>query len=202
MASFEAGSLQLPHEEFERNQGLHCPSEACYGRQPMVNVRPLTAQDAQQYHAFCQEARKRPDFFYESSGDESSDGWLDDVSAVPKSVVLGAYGSDGELAGVASVSRRTHPRWRHRATLHHVHAANKSEAITASLVDAAITFAEGLDGLRQLEVKVVMDDFRLLGAARRGGFEYCGTLPDAVRLDGCFYDQWLLIRRLAGPKAG
>jgi hypothetical protein len=53
-----------------------------------------------------------------------------------------------------------------------------------------------------MELKVVMDDFRLLGAARRGGFEYHGTLPDALLLGGCFYDQWLLIRRLAGPKAG
>jgi GNAT superfamily N-acetyltransferase len=144
----------------------------------------------------------RPDFFHESRADESEEGRLDALLADPHSVVLGAFGAGDELLGVASVSRRTHARSRHRATLHHVHAANRSEVITASLVDAAITWAERLGGVRQLEVKVVMDDFRLLGAARRAGFAYCGTVPDAVQMDGCFYDQWLLFHRLAGPKAG
>ncbi len=168
----------------------------------MVKIQPLTRKDTKRYHAFCQQARQRPDFFFESSEDEPREGRHEGRFADPNSVVLGAFSSSEELIGVASVSRRTHPRWRHRVTLHHVHAADKSDEITSALVNAAVTLAEGVEGLRQMELRVVMDDFRLLGAARRGGFEHYGTLPDALQLDGCFYDQWLLIRRLAGPKAG
>lgn len=179
---------------------LSDPAATGYHRR-MVNVRPLTGKDAQKYHALCQDARRRPAFFYESAGDGPPEAWLDGLAADPDYFVLGAFAEGGELVGLASLSRRTHPRWRHRATLHQVHTARDSAEDLASLLSAAVAVAEGLGGLRQVELVTVRDDARLVEVARRAGFEHCGDLPGAVQLDDRFYDQPLMVLRLGGGMA-
>jgi L-amino acid N-acyltransferase YncA len=167
----------------------------------MVKIRQLIGKDARQYHALCQDARKRPGFFYEASPDEVPERWLDGLVADPNYFVLGAFTAGDELVGLASISRRTHPRWRHRASIHQVYAAGDSGDVLTSLLNAAVATAEDLDGLRQLDLEVIRGDTVLLGIAERAGFDHCGDYPEAVQLDGRYYDQHLMTRRLdhAGP---
>lgn len=176
-------------------EGFPPPDAACYG-QRMVKTRQLTGKDARQYHALCQDARRRPGFFYEAPPDEVPERWLNGLVADPNYYVLGAFEAGDELVGVATVSRRTHPCWRHRASLHQLHAAGNSENVLTSLLNAAVAIAEDLDGLRQLDLEVVHDDTLLLGIAERAGFDHCGDYPDAVQLDGRYHDQHLMVRRL------
>jgi RimJ/RimL family protein N-acetyltransferase len=167
----------------------------------MVTIRHLTGKDAQQYHAFCQDARKRPGFFYEASPDEVPERWLEGLTADPNYFVLGAFGAGDELVGLTTLSRRTHRRWCHRASLHQIRAADDSEELLTSLLSATITLAKSLDGLHQLELEVVSDETRLFEVAQRVGFEHWGNHPAGVQLDGCFYDQSLMVLRLGGDKA-
>lgn len=162
----------------------------------MVKTRQLTGKDAQQYHALCQEAGKHPGFFYEASPDENPERWLDGLVTDPNYLILGAFEAGDKLVGVASVTRRTHPRWRHRASLHQVHATGDVEDVLTSLLNAAVAIAEDLDGLRQIDLEVVRGETLLLGVAGRAGFDHCGDYPDAVQLDGRYHDQHLMVRRL------
>lgn len=159
----------------------------------MVEIRQLTGKDAQQYHAFCLGARKYPAFIYEPSGETATERWLDLLAADPNYFVLGAFEAGNELVGLTSLYRKRHPRWCHRASLQQIHVLHDSEEILASLLNAAVTLANGLSGLRQLDLEVVRGDTQLLAVAKRTGFQHYGGYPDAAQVDGCFYDQHLMI---------
>jgi RimJ/RimL family protein N-acetyltransferase len=163
-------------------------------------VRQLTGKDAQKYHAFCLDAQNRPGFFYEAALDEDTDRWLASLARDPDYFVLGAFEAGDDLVGVTSLLRRRHPRWCHRASLHQIHAVLDREEILASLLNAAVVLAEGLSGLRQLELEVFRGDTQLLEVAKRTGFRHYGGYPDAVQLDGCFYDQHLMVLWLGEAK--
>ena len=168
----------------------------------MVNVRRLTGKDAQGYHALWQDARRRPAFPFEAAGDGPPEAWLDGPAADPDYFVLGAFAEGDELVGLASLVRRTHPRWRHRATLHRVHTARGSAEDLTSLLTAAIAVAEGLGGLRHVELVADRDDARLWEVARLVGFERCEDLPGVVQFDSRAYDPPVMVLRLGGGAVG
>lgn len=167
----------------------------------MVNVRRLTGKDAQEYHALWQDARGRPAFPSGPAGEGRPEAWLDGLAADPDYFVLGAFAEGGELVGLASLVRRVHPRWRHRATLQHVHTARDSAEDLTALLTAAVAAAEGLGGVSQVELVADRDDVRLVGVARRAGFEHCGDLPVLVQFDSRAYDPPLMVLRLGGGAA-
>lgn len=168
----------------------------------MVNVRRLTGKDAQGYHALWQDARRRPAFSSESAGDGTPEAWLDGLAIDPDYFVLGAFAEVGELVGLASLVRRIHPRWRHRATLHQIHTARDSAEDLTSLLTAAVAVAEGLGGLRQVDLVADRDDSRLLAVARRAGFELCDDLSGVVQFDSRAYDPPVMVLRLGGGAVG
>lgn len=167
----------------------------------MVNVRRLTGKDAQGYHALWRHARRRPAFPFEAAGDGPPEAWLDGLAADPDYFVLGAFAEGDELVGLASLVRRVHPSWRHRATLYRVHTARDSAEDLTSLLTAAVAVAEGLGGLSHVELVADRDDARLLEVARRAGFERCEDLPGLVQFDSRSYDPPLMVLRLGGGTA-
>jgi hypothetical protein len=167
----------------------------------MVNVRRLTGNDAQEYLALWQDARGRPAFSSGPEGEGSPEAWLDGLAIDADYFVLGAFAQVGQLVGVASLVRRLHPRWRHRATLQQVHTARDSAEDLTALLTAAVAVAEGLGGVRQVELVADRDDVRLVGVARRVGFDYCDDPPGLVQFDSRSYDPPLMVLRLGGAAA-
>lgn len=160
-----------------------------------MEIRRLNGADSSAYHVLCEEARQRPAFFYEYGEPETLPLWLDEQTRDPNYFIVGAF-ERSCLVGLVSLSRRTHPRWCHRASFYQVYARNDSVQILTELLSNALVLARGMEGVRLVELTLSQEDGALEQAARELGFECYGLLPEALQLDGGFHSEHLFFRRL------
>jgi ribosomal protein S18 acetylase RimI-like enzyme len=97
---------------------------------------------------------------------------------------------DGECAGVASLSRKLNPKYSHKVFFWglYVLPAHRGRSVGRQLMEHRIAFARELPGVRfaTLQVTTTNKPARILD--QRFGFLSCGIEPQALHLDGKFYD--------------
>ena len=117
----------------------------------------------------------------------------------PENFIVGAF--DGEaLVGSAGAFREQTAKRRHIATVvgMYVHPDYRRRGIAARLLTAVVTRLENLPGLEQIQLSVTVGNDGALALYRQAGFEEYGREPDALKVDGSNYDEFLLSRRLPG----
>lgn len=71
--------------------------------------------------------------------------------------------------------------------------------VGAALLDAVITHAIELPGLRHMRLSVLAGNTAARRLYRSRGFVVAGVEPDVVRVGDTFYDEELLVLRLPDP---
>jgi ribosomal protein S18 acetylase RimI-like enzyme len=167
-------------------------------------IRQLTPADAAAYQSLrLRGLQDSPSSFSASYADEAGRA-LGEVEARLSPVadgsrcVFGALES-GSLAGILAFVRPERDKLRHWAELAGLYVVPESRrrGIGGALIDAAISHARLLPGLRQLKLGVNADNLaaRLLYVSR--GFRCVGVHPESLFVDGRFYDEELYVLPLS-----
>ena len=159
-------------------------------------TRRLTPGDVDAYRAIRLEAlRLEPTAF---ASDDGREGALDDAEwrgRLERNHVVGAFDGD-RLVGVAMFFVEGMDKTRHRGHVVAVYVRPEARGRGAGrgLMDAIIAEARG----KAAQLHLAVTDGN--GAARRlyerAGFEVYGVDPRALRVDGRYYDEQLMVLRL------
>src|SRR5262249_24184767 len=161
-------------------------------------VRQLTPDDAAAYqHLRLQGLRESPTAF-SSSYSQEADRSLSEIAvrltpaADGSRCVFGAFASE-KLVGILAFVRPTREKLRHCAELAGMYVAPEFlwRGLGRALVDAALAHARLLPGVRQLKLTVNATSTPARALYRSRGFTRCGVEPEALCVDGRYYDEEL-----------
>ena len=163
-------------------------------------VRPLDAKDAAEYQALRLRALRESPTAFSSSYDEEADRSPSDIvarvtpAADGSKCVFGAF-FDGALAGMVTLVRPTRPKIRHVAEIAGMYVApeRRRQQIGRLLLDAAVTHARALSGVRQIKLGVNASNTAARQLYESIGFVRYGVEPDALYVDGRYYDEELRV---------
>lgn len=155
---------------------------------PALEVRPLALPDAEAFLALRREALEAEPLAFSASPE--TDRALDPellrarLADPGENVVLGAFA--GELAGAIGVYRDPALKAAHKAHVWglYVRPAHRGRGAGGALLSAAIAFARGLPGVRQVHLGVSESAQDALRLYRRHGFGVWGTEPAALEHAG------------------
>lgn len=174
---------------------------ASYGGPPFTSymlIRSLTASDAASYQELRLRALQEcPTAFSASYADELRRSPSEVVTRVTAAAdgsfcVFGAY-LEEQLVGILAFVRPVREKLRHSAELAGMYVASEARrrGLGGALIDAAITHARSLDGIRQLRLTVNAVNAEARSLYQRKGFRCFGVEPDAICVDGRYYDEAL-----------
>ncbi|MDD9902127.1 MAG: GNAT family N-acetyltransferase [Rhodospirillaceae bacterium] len=164
----------------------------------MLGIRRLTSDDAETYRAVRLEGlRLHPEAFgasYETEVEQPLDFF---ANRLTNSTVFGAFEAD-TLLGVAGHFAPTSLKERHKATLFgmYVRDTARGRGVGQMLVEAVVADAAAQFESILLTVATANDGARRL--YERCGFETYGIEPRSLKVDGVYYDEALMYRRLDG----
>lgn len=116
----------------------------------------------------------------------------------PRSQVWGAFMEDGPLVGTVGMYCDDGPKMAHRAHIWGMYVAPEArgQGIGERLVEAAIAFAEGIDGILQIHLAVTSHNLAAKQLYERLGFVRYGVEPRVLIVDGVGYDEDLMVLML------
>ncbi|HEU4648729.1 MAG TPA: GNAT family N-acetyltransferase [Gemmatimonadales bacterium] len=148
-------------------------------------IRKLTPFDADTYIELRREALTLAPFAFAASLTDDavlSAPLLREALGTQTQAIFGAFGPD--LAGVVGIYREAAVKTRHKARLWglYVRPAHRGQRLGRQLVEAALTFARGLEGVHQVHLGVAdrATEARALYAAL--GFQTWGVEPRALQV--------------------
>jgi L-amino acid N-acyltransferase YncA len=158
-------------------------------------VRPLDTQDAAAYQALRLHAlRTSPAAFSSSYADEAERSIAEIVPRVRPAAdgsrcLFGAF-IDQELVGFVAFLRPERAKLSHCAEVAgmYVDAGCRQRGIGAALLQALVAHAKAL-GVRQLKLGVNRSNAAARQLYESAGFVCFGTEPDALCVDGVYYDE-------------
>ena len=162
-------------------------------------IRRLAPPDAAEFRALRLEALAAHPAAYGSTVADWERAPLADFAAwLERSLVFGAFDADS-LIGVAALDRERGGNARHRAlvTAVYVRAAARRRGIASGLLAMLAETARG-DGVLQLELHVAVDNPAAIAAYEATGFRRFGIVPRAIRSEGRFVDEHLMVWFLDG----
>jgi len=173
-----------------------------------MTIRPILSSDAAVYQRIRKCALKDVPQFVGPSAEREA---LSELSGLQS--LLENYAAEGtycfgcfsgsECAGVAAMSRRPNPKYSHKVFFWglYVLPAYRGQSAGRLLMEHRIAFARNLPGVQfaTLQVTTTNQPARILH--QRFGFVSCGIEPQALHLDGKFYDFELMQLDLNSPAA-
>lgn len=165
-------------------------------------VRQLTSQDAAAYQSLRLLALQETPTAFSSSSEQEAGRTLAEIAArvTPAAngshCVFGVF-ADEELAGFLDFVRLQREKLRHCAELSgmYVAPAFRRSGFGRALVNAVIAHARALGGVRQLKLGVNAANRAAVLLYRSVGFTRFGVEPDALCVDGTYYDVELYVLR-------
>lgn len=108
-----------------------------------------------------------------------------------------AVDSRGSIAGHIDLRARPEPLARHRAMLGMgVHRAYRRCGLGMRLVDTAIDWARGVDGLKWIDLEVLSENRPAVALYLRSGFAMTARIEDMLEIDGVSQDLSYMTRAL------
>lgn len=159
-------------------------------------VRRLTQDDAALYRGIRLEAlRLHPEAFGASFETEAAEPLSFFAGRLAGNAVFGGF-VGGRLMGTAGFRAGTGLKQAHKATLWgmYVRAEARGSGLADALVLAVIGHAIGRAS--QLHLSVVADNLAARRLYDRHGFAAYGVEPRSLKLDGRFFDEVLMVKRL------
>ncbi len=169
-----------------------------------MEVRPLGAADAAAYQRLrLQALQESPTAFSASHADEAGRS-VEEVAAritpaADGSVCrLGVFEQD-ELAGLLAVIQPQRAKQRHCVELAgmYVAPAYRRRGFARMLLEAAISHARTIEGVRQIRLGVNASNSGARALYESVGFASYGVEPDALQVDGTFYGEEHYTLRIA-----
>ncbi|MEO7910347.1 MAG: GNAT family protein [Roseiflexaceae bacterium] len=168
-----------------------------------VLIRPTQIDDAAAYRILRLEGlQAHPETFgadYASNAARPLDHWQ-------KSMHSGAGGEQGityvadaagELVGMTALVRNDGAKIRHAGSIFSVYtrADWRGTGVADALLEACAAYAGAL-GLRLIRLGVVTGNASAIRLYHRCGFQVYGVEPEALYVNGIYYDELLMARRL------
>jgi ribosomal protein S18 acetylase RimI-like enzyme len=175
---------------------------------PSITICHLTPAGAADFRAIRIAAlQNAPDAFgstYEMEAARPLSGWEERLQ------MPGAFAAflDGKIVGLARfVQDSGSPKERHKGSVYamYVEPQARGQGIGSALLDAVIGHASGI--VEQLRLGVVDDNAAAIRLYEKHGFEVYGREMRALKSDGRYFDEVLMVRYFAGvssppPKGG
>ena len=111
--------------------------------------------------------------------------------------IFGAFEGTA-LGGIVGVGREDGRKMRHKAFIRamYVLPGLRGKGAGRQLFEHALAFAAAMDGVRQVILSVTADNSAALALYESRGFEVYGREPNAMSVDGAFFDSIEMVRML------
>lgn len=162
-----------------------------------ISVRPLTPQDYDDFRALRLESLNLYPANFAADPDQeaafSKEQWL---ARLATAVTFGGF-VDGRLAGMVVFSRPASRKLAHTGDLgamyvrDHARGSGLANALVEALLDHAAKHVE------QIKLTVNAENARAIKFYERHGFCEIGRIPRSLNIDGRFYDDLLMLRRVS-----
>lgn len=165
-------------------------------------TRILNESDAQMYQELRLMALKtNPEAFgstYDRESNFSLETVIERISPNENKFVLGAFKEDGILTGIVSFVRETGIKTYHKGNIYgmYVTEENRGKGIGQLLLLDLIRLARNCEGLEQLNLTVVSNNESARRLYQALGFEIYGVERRALKYNGQYYDEDLMVLRL------
>ena len=168
-----------------------------------VQIRPTQIDDAAAYRALrLIGLRDHPEVFgadYETSAARPIERWQESMRS-------GAGGEHGvtyvaaaadELIGMTALVRNDLPKTRHAGSIFGVYtrADWRATGVADALIEACVEYAREL-GLRVVRLSVVTTNASAIRLYQRCGFQVYGVEPESLYVNGIYYDELMMARRI------
>lgn len=159
-----------------------------------LKIRPLIAQDAQQYLNIRLEAlQKAPEAFassYEEEKNQMADKYINRFNAPQDSFTFGAF-NDNELVGIVTLVKETRIKLQHRANIVAMYVTEEQRGcgIGKGLLTEAVQKAKNLEGIEQLYLTVVTTNLATKQLYASFGFKVFGTEKNALKYDDTYFHE-------------
>lgn len=170
---------------------------------PPSLVRRLTASDAPSLRQLRLEALVETPESFGSSYEEEHTLTLEDIRSwiTPQDdgAMFGLF-VDGTLAGIVGVGRQRKLKTRHKAHIWsmYVAPAQRRRGLGRLLMHAAITHAQTMRGIRQVQLSVTANNTAAATLYASLGFSEYGREREALCVNGQLFDETLMALALAG----
>jgi phosphoribosylglycinamide formyltransferase-1 len=161
-------------------------------------IRRLTEADAAAFRAIRLEALKTaPEAFGSSYDTERERSETEFAATLTRNYVAGAWLND-TLVGTAGFYSFASSKEAHRGGVWgvFVHPDHRGSGIARALVEAVVSYAR--DHVIQLHLSVVTTNTAAVALYTRLGFSIYGTEPRSLSVNGQFFDEHLMVKRLDG----
>jgi len=159
-------------------------------------VRRLEAADAAAYRDIRLEAlRSEPLAFASDPSLETGKAPEEWAAQLERNNSFGVFGDDG-LLGIATYFIEAREKTRHRGTVVAVYVRPAARGTGASRLLLETLIAAARQQVEQLHLSVTTQNSRAVRFYERLGFQSYGTEPRSLRVEGRYYDEYLMVLRL------
>lgn len=165
-------------------------------------TRILLESDAQQYQELRLSAlMTNPEAFgstYERESKFPLELIIDRIRPSKEKFVLGALNDNGLLEGIVALVRESGMKTTHKANVFgmYVTKEKRGRGIGKTLMFELINLARNVDGLEQLNLSVISSNEQAKRLYQLVGFETYGLERNALKFNGQYYDEDLMVLRL------
>ncbi|MFP7394780.1 GNAT family protein [Niallia circulans] len=162
-----------------------------------MEISQLHPDDAEAYFALRLEALQINPEAFGSSYEEEKDYPLSRTQSRlsdPASYVYGAF-VEKDLVGVVTLMRETKIKMSHRANIYAVYVTPKrrGKGVAKQLLKATIEKSRDIQGIEQVYLAVVAENTAAKKVYRAFGFETYGIDRKAIKINGKYYDEELMV---------
>ena len=168
-----------------------------------MRIRKMVITDVARYRDLRLQALADSPTAFGSSVDEQREHDLETyIQRIPApdsdNATFVAESADQRLTGMIGFSRSPRVKMRHKGSIWSVYVepAARGKGVSRALMDATIAHARQLEGLRLVVLNVVVTNFPAIRLYESYGFEIWGTEPEALYVDGRYYDEHYMTLRL------
>ncbi|MHB8627602.1 MAG: GNAT family N-acetyltransferase [Aggregatilineales bacterium] len=169
-----------------------------------VAVRPIQESDAPAFRTLRLEALKaHPDAFgadYAESEARPLEHWQERARPDPNGMQITFVAeSDDSLIGMAGIYRNSSLKSRHSSSVWGVYVREtwRGRRIADALVTTCVNWAQAQQDIRIVKLCVVTTNIPAIHCYVRCGFAMYGIEPEAIAWNGVYYDELLMMLRIA-----
>ena len=168
-----------------------------------VTIRPTREDDAPAFRALrLKGLQDHPTVFgadYATNAAQPIEHWQERLRAGSGDDERVTYVADaaGALIGMTTMVRNDLPKTRHAGSIFGVytHPDWRGTGVADALLEACAAYARAL-GIRLLRLGVATDNTSAINLYVRNGYAVYGIEPESIQVDGVFYDELLMAKRL------
>ncbi|KIL34138.1 hypothetical protein SD71_20830 [Cohnella kolymensis] len=168
----------------------------------MIEIRLLTPEDSESFWQLRLESLITSPETFGSTYKEDSVRPMEEVKArlapSSSSFILGACTQDGRIVGMLGFKQEQSIKVKHKGFLWgmYVNPMFRNQGIGKKLIVEAIKRAKSADGLEQINLGVVTDNASAKRLYQSAGFIVYGLEKNALKYNGEYYDEELMVYRL------